>query len=246
MSRQKHFVIIGETYNQLTVLESVGIIKRYTSYKCSCSCGKTIIIKGVSLFGKNPTRSCGCLIGKNLIPLNKRKKRKHGLTHTSFYNIWCGLKQRCNDKNTKQYKFYGGRGITYDPRWDDFINFKKDMYLKYLYAVKQLKMKKTSIERIDSNGNYCKENCCWIPLKLQAKNTSRIKPFDAFDPNGKKYTNIKNQSDFAKIHKLQPTLISQCLLGKRKHHKQWLFTYNKNGESNETIKSQKIIKKEQK
>lgn len=224
MSRQKHFVVIGKIYNQLMVLESIGILKRYTSYKCKCSCGKITIIKGVSLFGKNPTKSCGCLVGKNLIPLNKRKKRKHGLTHTSFYNIWCGLKQRCNDKNTKQYKFYGGRGITYDPRWDDFINFKKDMYLKYLYAVKQLKMKKPSIERKNVNGNYSKENCCWIPLNKQAGNTRRLKWFKAISPEGKIYKS-NHQTNFAKEHNLQQALIYKCLYGKRKHHKGWHFKH---------------------
>jgi len=101
------------------------------------------------------------------------KNSKHYETYSQFYHIWSNMKHRCNNKNCKDYKNYGGRGIVYDPKWGDYLNFKEDMYFKYLYATKQLKVKRPSIERIDVNGNYCFNNCCFIEKRDQNKNTRK-------------------------------------------------------------------------
>lgn len=236
MGRQKHFIAIGEKYGKLTILENVGIIKKYTHYKCQCDCGKITVIRGSGLFGKNATKTCGCLKGQNLIPRNKIKKRKHGLANTPFYNVWVGIKARCNNLKCKEYKWYGGRGITYDPRWNDFLEFKKDMYFSYIYSIKQLKIKQPSIERKDVNGNYCKENCCWIELVEQAGNTRRSKWFIGENIKTKEKIKSKNTMDFARGFDLQSANILKCLYSKRPQHKGWTFRYLTEDEINETIK----------
>lgn len=150
----------------------------------------------------------------------------HGMSRMRFYEIWKNMKRRCNDKTNKRYKNYGGRGITYDPRWEEFLEFKRDMYFDYLRAIRIKKIRKPSIERKDVNGNYCKENCCWIPFTDQSKNQTKNKLFFAISPNGKKYKN-NNQCEFARIYGLHPTKVGACLLGKRKTHKKWTFKYTK-------------------
>lgn len=80
-------------------------------------------------------------------------KRTHG--------SWQGLKERCNNKKLPSYKSYGGRGIKYQASWENFIGFLDDMGVAE---------KGMSIERIDVNGNYCKENCKWIPVLKQQDN----------------------------------------------------------------------------
>lgn len=100
-------------------------------------------------------------------------RSKHKNVNTKLYKMWAGIKSRCNNPNCVGYKDYGGRGITYDPNWEDFLSFKKDMYIKYLYAKKQLKIKNISIERINVNGHYCFENCIFIERKNQGKNTRK-------------------------------------------------------------------------
>lgn len=95
---------------------------------------------------------------------------QHREKDTQFYRIWAGIIQRCDNPSVFGYNSYGGRGITYDPNWKYYLNFKKDMYWNYIYNKKKFKLKQPSIERINVNGHYCKENCCFIEVNDQGKN----------------------------------------------------------------------------
>ena len=64
------------------------------------------------------------------------------------------MKSRCNDASAINYHNYGGRGITYDPSWEDFLNFYEDM--------KEGFKEELELDRIDVNGNYTKQNCRWV------------------------------------------------------------------------------------
>jgi hypothetical protein len=75
------------------------------------------------------------------------------------YRIWTHLKRRCNDKN---HKAYGGRGISYDPNWNEFKSFWEDMRDGYADTL--------TIDRIDCDGNYTKENCRWATSVQQNRN----------------------------------------------------------------------------
>jgi hypothetical protein len=151
-------------------------------------------------------------------------KPRHGFCGTQFYSCWKNIKTRCNNKKQKPYKNYGGRGITYDKRWEKFENFLEDMYFKYIYSIKQLKLKIPSIERKDVNGNYNFNNCIFINKPDQNKNTRCLKKFKAISPDRKIYFS-KNQHEFSKKFNLDQKHISDCLLKKRKHHKKWRFFY---------------------
>jgi len=82
---------------------------------------------------------------------------------TRLYNIYRRMRQRCSDKNTDDYKIYGGRGILVCNEWRDYKNF-------YDWATNNGYAENLSIERADVNGNYEPNNCKWIPLKDQARN----------------------------------------------------------------------------
>lgn len=97
---------------------------------------------------------------------------KHGQTGTRFYQIWCAMKQRCFYPKHNRFKNYGGRGITICNEWLDFEHFYQDMYKSYQKSCKKQGEQNTTIDRINPNGNYTKENCRWNTLWNQNLNRS--------------------------------------------------------------------------
>lgn len=92
----------------------------------------------------------------------KYKRQFHGRIKEPEYESWCGMKYRCSRPSCKDYPHYGGRGITYDPRWEDFMEFFKDMGPS--------PGREYTLERKDFNGPYCKDNCIWLLKNLQNRN----------------------------------------------------------------------------
>jgi hypothetical protein len=156
-----HKDLSGQKFGRLTAI-SISRIENYKGgtkhryYKCRCDCGKIIEVQSYSLTNGN-TKSCGCF---------QREKcgdtfRKHGGMGTRLYNIWKGMKKRCNNSNEPCYKYYGGKGIKVCDEWQvNFIAF-RDWALNNGYA------DNLTIDRIDSDKNYEPSNCRWV---TQAEN----------------------------------------------------------------------------
>lgn len=97
-------------------------------------------------------------------------REKHWMTWTRFNNIFRWIKARCNIKSHPSYKNYWWAWIKC--LWNSFDEFKNDMYESYLEHVEKFWENNTTIDRIDYNWNYCKENCRRATMKEQWNNTS--------------------------------------------------------------------------
>ena len=144
----------GDKYNKLTAIRFSHRNKwnqQFWLFRCNCGKEKVICVSNVK---SENTKSCGCL-------LKSGNRLKHKMTKTKIYNIWSLMKSRCLNKNDQSYKNYGGRGIKICQEWLNFENFYEDMGDK---------PQNKSLDRINNNGNYCKENCRWATRKQQNNN----------------------------------------------------------------------------
>ena len=97
----------------------------------------------------------------NLFYLKSSEIKK---SKTRIYKIYQQMKQRCTNKNHIKYSIYGCKGVSYCEDWNTFEGFFKDMHVGYFENL--------TLDRIDSNKHYCKENCRWVDYKTQNNNKS--------------------------------------------------------------------------
>lgn len=136
----------------LKSLRSIGFGRRGL-YKCDCGIEKIYLSNRVN---KGYVKSCGCLRDAAL-----ELRTKHGNWYSSTYKSWDHMIQRCTNINNTAYHYYGGRDIKVCDKWLKFENFYGDMGDR---------PEGTSLDRIDNNKGYNRENCRWISIAIQAVN----------------------------------------------------------------------------
>jgi len=149
-SREKLVINKGDKFGRLTIIKEVEpkYKDRKRCFECECECGdiRNYILIDLT---RGHTRSCGCI------------RIKHGMCFTSTYTIWVLMRRRCESDYDTEFHNYGGRGVKYTERWKKFENFLEDMGVR---------PEGLQIDRIDNDGDYCKENCKWSTPKEQSNN----------------------------------------------------------------------------
>lgn len=138
----------GEVFNYWTLVEYKSEEKKWLA-RCICSKEKLVYIDHLT---SGKSKSCSC-----------QTKGTHKMTGSPEYRSWSAAKNRCENINNDRYSSYGGRGIKMSPEWSkSFETFLADMGNRPL---------NTSLDRINVDGDYCKENCRWATPKEQSNNT---------------------------------------------------------------------------
>ncbi|RYY51294.1 MAG: AP2 domain-containing protein [Chitinophagaceae bacterium] len=150
--------LTGQVFGRLTAIKFSGRTRTAggeskRNWLCQCTCGNELNVAVGALTSGNTT-SCGCY--------KLEVTTKHGMWQSRVYQTWSDMKTRCINAEHKSYEHYGGRGISYQESWETFEGFWLDMEEGYADNL--------TLERVDVNGNYCKENCTWVTKQTQARN----------------------------------------------------------------------------
>ena len=157
--------LTGQVFGSLEVISVFDTIPhRGKRWLCRCSCGEERVVLGAELTRKRAerTRSCKkCGLSRQIEAVTTHGHSANGRC-SSLYHSWSAMRSRCLDVNCKDYPHYGGRGIIIAAEWESFEGFLMDMEDTWQEGL--------SIDRMDVNGNYCKENCRWATIQEQNRN----------------------------------------------------------------------------
>lgn len=149
--------VTGKRFGKLMALRFDRQEGRLSYWLCSCDCGNQVTVRTYSLLCGR-TRSCGCLgaeVARNRLTTHGESKK------SKEYEIWRAMRRRCGNPNAKNYRNYGGRGISVCERWDSYECFLADMGRC---------PEGFSIERKNNDGNYEPSNCIWADPFTQTRN----------------------------------------------------------------------------
>lgn len=162
-------LIKWQKFWRLTVLWEYITLEwwKKTLEKCSCECW---IIKWINRRSLRvwKVKSCWCLRSELWRQKLINADTTHGMSHSRIYRIYTLMRDRCINTNNKCFDYYWGRWIKC--LWNSFEEFYNDMWNSYEEHIKQCWEKETTIDRIDVNWNYCKENCRRATWKEQCNN----------------------------------------------------------------------------
>lgn len=153
--------LLGARFGRLTVIgQDQTKSDAQAMWICKCDCGNTKVIRSRDL-RNGTTRSCGCL-QKELA--RERASTLKGRHLEKLHGVWNTMKQRCNNPRSKDFKYYGARGVSVCELWrEDYLAFRE-------WALSNGYAEGLTIDRINVDGDYTPDNCRWITIQEQQKN----------------------------------------------------------------------------
>lgn len=150
--------LTGRRFERLLVrgISATRLYGKQLAWDCQCDCGKTKVALTSSL-KSGGLKSCGCLGRECKPPVGWT----HRMSKYSGIKVWEGMIRRCTNPKDKDFHLYGARGIKVCERWLDVRLFAEDMGDK---------PDGHSLDRINTYGDYCLENCRWATAMEQGAN----------------------------------------------------------------------------
>ena len=158
MARKRNWT--GVVQGKLTIVEEFGRDEHgNVLWRCLCECGQESIKSNNNLNAgvKSCSTSCG-------VAESNAARARHGMWKSKEYACWIQIKMRCFNKNNTHYNRYGGRGITVHQPWVDSF----EVFLAGVGLAPSIP--RSSLDRIDFDGNYEPGNVRWATPKQQSNN----------------------------------------------------------------------------
>ena len=135
-------------------------MKQMVLCKCDCGTEREVVVGNLR---SGLTTSCGCWKDEK----TSKRRKKHGFSKTTMYHRYRSMIRRCYDPLNREFQNYGGRGIKVCNRWLESVeNYIEDMGFPPFDTA--------SVDRINNDGGYSKENCRWATKTEQNLNRRRI------------------------------------------------------------------------
>ncbi len=115
----------------------------------------------------------------------KLRLTTHGLSKSKIYNVWTSQVQRCTNKKSNNFKHYGERGIIISEEFKAF-----DVWFNYINSLPNAYKVGYSIDRINNDIGYVRNNLRWADRFTQSRNTRR-----AYKNNTSGYRCVSHQSN---------------------------------------------------
>jgi len=188
---------------------STELTASYSIFECPI-CGQQFELKTIRGTKQKTCKKC-----------RGTQKITHGKSNTLEYFVFQSMLQRCNNSDNVKYHIYGDKGIKVE--WKNFEDFWDDMGSTY--------KKGLTIDRIDSNKNYCKENCQWVTHPYNSHKTTKRRPVIqyrvALQPKKhlvyvQEFESAKRAADILGLTAAHITVVCQ---GKRKTHGGFAWQY---------------------
>lgn len=159
--------VVGKTYGNLVVLHEIPTkVQGHRMFLTQCSCGRFHEAIWNNLNKGSTTQCKECATTQR----NKSLTRKSTVENRREYNSYTSMIERCYCENHASYSNYGGRGIDVCEDWlckdFGFSTFLKEMGKR---------PDGFTLDRIDVNKGYCKDNCRWADIKTQSHNKRKRK-----------------------------------------------------------------------